>query len=422
MKYKKLDKNSSKENSIYEKISGKNINFLIGSGASLPLYKTLKINSFSFEEVFNYIEATFLEKIDNIDDIEDIKNWKRRKIFMYLVYFINWIQPMTLINSSEFNNCEYNETIKNYKKLISWFYEYLEREGNERPKRINVFTTNYDLLFEKTFDDFLLKNPLIYFNDGSRGVFKKYVSNKNFYLNLTHSGYSDNYKREIPIVNLFKLHGSISWELWNMESDASEIMVSEKNQKIEEIQKIINKLFKDLENVKKEITELLSKKNKNKNVLELISSLSELIENKLEDNVENDKNLEQFWKKYSELLIIDPNKHKFWKTVAEQHYYQSIRSFSYELEKQNTILIVFAFSFADEHIREIFKRSLLNPSLHVFLICFDKDDQKKLKKLFNENQYKNISFLPEFSNKNNRNDTLKGNFTYLLSLLDATDE
>ncbi|CDN40762.1 hypothetical protein [Mycoplasma amphoriforme] len=66
---------------------------------------------------------------------------------------------------------------------------------------------------------------------------------------------------------------------------------------------------------------------------------------------------------------------------------------------------------------------MLNPTLHVFLICFDKDDQKKFKKLFNENQYKNISFLPEFSNeKNNRNEALKGNFTYLLSLLDAHDE
>ena len=30
----------------------------------------------------------------------------------------------------------------------------------------------------------------------------KYVSNKNFYLNVTHSGYNDNYRREVPTVKI----------------------------------------------------------------------------------------------------------------------------------------------------------------------------------------------------------------------------
>lgn len=105
---------------------------------------------------------------------------------------------------------ELTETTKNYENLINALYQFLQNESNDRPKRINIFTTNYDLLFEKTFDQFLINNPLTYFNDGSRGIFKKYISNKNFYLNVTHSGYNDNYRREIPTINLFKLHGSIS--------------------------------------------------------------------------------------------------------------------------------------------------------------------------------------------------------------------
>lgn len=117
---------------------------------------------------------------------------------------------------------------------------------------------------------------------------------------------------------------------------------------------------------------------------------------------------DSFQEKYRQLLIMDPSKHKFWKTVAEQHYYQSIRSFSYELEKEHVVLIVFAFSFADEHLRDIFKRSLLNPTLIVIFICYDQENQKWFKNNWFKG-YQNIIFLPEeFSSH-------KGDFKYLLS-------
>ncbi|EGQ2953395.1 hypothetical protein EAF39_11650, partial [Staphylococcus pseudintermedius] len=93
----------------------------------------------------------------------------------------------------------------------------------------------------------------------------------------------------------------------------------------------------------------------------------------------------------------------------EQHYYQLIRSFSYELEKKQSVLIVFGFSFADEHIRDIFERSLLNPELLVILISYSASGQQQMKKMYEG--YSNIIFLPLDFNEQ------IGDFKYLLYLL-----
>lgn len=366
-------------------IRGKNINFLIGAGASVPMYPSLSFgeNLPSFEDVASHANIS-----------------KKARIFLYIYYFLRWIEPMG-INGEKFqSNYSNHEVFLNYKGLVKFFYNYLQCESNENPKRINVFTTNYDLLFERAFDDFLFNNPLMYFNDGSRGVFTKYVSNKNFYLNVTHSGYNDNYRREVPTVNLFKLHGSLSWQLFK-----DKIIVSEDNSNITKIKEFINELNINLIQIENIVTN-----SKNEDVNVFVETLNRNVSEMQLD----DKLLVDFYNAYSELLIINPNKYKFFETVSEQHYYQLIRSFSYELERKQSILIVFGFSFADEHIRDIFERSLLNPELQVILISYDSDGQKSMKELFKG--YKNIKFLPE------NFDDCKGDFKYLLSLLGDSNE
>ena len=72
-----------------------------------------------------------------------------------------------------------------------------------------------------------------------------------------------------------------------------------------------------------------------------------------------------FWKAYKELPVVNPTKWKFHETVFEEHYNQALRTLSYELEKPNTVFIIFGFSFADEHILSLVKRSLSNPTLKV---------------------------------------------------------
>lgn len=369
-------------------IRGKNINFLIGSGASVPMYPSL-----SFGKGY----PTFEEVASDINLSDDSKK------FLYIYYYLRWIkkmgEPSDKFKSRISKSNKYASVFYNYKRLIKIFYEFLQAESNESPKRINVFTTNYDLLFERAFDDFLVYNPLIYFNDGSRGVFTKYINNKNFYLNVTHSGYNDNYKREVPTVNLLKLHGSVSWKLHD-----DRIIVDEYNEVIREISNTV----KELGIKSKQVKDIIDT-SKNENTHLFVENLNNNVQNlKL-----NDKDLKKFYYVYSKLPIINPNKYKFFKTVSEQHYYQLIRSFSYELEKKQSILIVFGFSFADEHLKDIFERSLLNPELQVVIISYSKESQDSIKNMFEG--YKNIFFLPDDF------DGTKGDFNYLLSLLGDCD-
>lgn len=62
---------------------------------------------------------------------------------------------------------------------------------------------------------------------------------------------------------------------------------------------------------------------------------------------------DEFLESYSKLAIINPEKNKFNSTVMNSNYYDQIRMFANELERQNTILLAFGFSFADEHILQI---------------------------------------------------------------------
>lgn len=369
-------------------IRGKNINFLIGSGASVGLYKTLSFGSEypTFEELVCHKELT-----DNA------------RIILYMYYFLEIIEPMNELNINKLDNEEEKSVCENYYKLVQTLCEYLQAESNERPKRINIFTTNYDLLFEKTFDSFVRDNPLIYFNDGSRGVFTRYINNKNFYLNITHSGYNDTYRKEVPTINLFKMHGSISWGI-----EENHIVVKEKNNLIKRLETTI----KNMEIEKKDVKDIIDE-SMDQDLDGFIKNINEKVKVLLDDKEDIDgfsiEALNEFYREYLRLPIINPDKYKFFETVSEQHYYQLIRSFSYELEKKQAVLIVFGFSFADEHIKDIFERSLLNPELQVIIVSYSKVGQDNLKKIFSG--HKNIIFLPEEKQKVN------GNFSYLLRLL-----
>ncbi|OYR92863.1 hypothetical protein CBF70_02205, partial [Lactobacillus taiwanensis] len=57
----------------------------------------------------------------------------------------------------------------NYYHFIDNLVEFLNLEGYDKPKRANIFTTNYDSIFELIFDLISLNKRLVYFNDGSRG-------------------------------------------------------------------------------------------------------------------------------------------------------------------------------------------------------------------------------------------------------------
>lgn len=367
-------------------LQGKNLNFLIGAGASAGLVRTLDIPllDMSFEDL--YTSTTLV---------------KRQRKVLDFIWFQLWIKD-TLINRDKIKALKRSQStesklalnvIRNYIKFVTNLANFLDSEGYDKPKRANIFTTNYDSSFELAFDFVSLRNKLVYFNDGSRGFFDRYVSTENFNLNVSHSAVTDNFRRSIPTINLLKVHGSITWD----KSGEDNIKVSMNPEIFSEVSKIAKNLFNELDKkgiiykvfFDQSIEEYKTKKNLE---VKLCDELSDFYET-------HQKNIEEFISKYHELQVVNPTKEKFRETVFQQNYYQMLRMLSFELEKRDAILVVFGFSFADEHIREIIKRSLINPYLKVYIICFDKKSKEKIQLLLEDIQSNNIEYLPHSFNE-----------------------
>jgi hypothetical protein len=71
-------------------------------------------------------------------------------------------------------------------------------------------------------------------------------------------------------------------------------------------------------------------------------------------------------------FLILPNFRKFHSTLMERVYYDLLRLFSKPMDQQNVALIAFGFSFADEHLLDITRRSLRNPTSHLIIFAYDK--------------------------------------------------
>lgn len=376
---------------IQEHMSGKNINFLIGSGASMPLFSTLSIgkNMPTFEEL---ISSPYIEGVN------------RKKLYLY--YFDNWISKM---DSSSEEDENYKCVFDSYYKFISMLIEILEREPLNKPRRINIFTTNYDMMFEKAFDKVNSENKLAYFNDGSSGFINKIISIDNFNLNVSHSGSCDKCRVELPTINLFKMHGSISWNKSTINAE-DKIEADYELKNVTKLKNIIkeNRDLQITEQVATILYEIDEKQiSMEEKCIEVNSRLGAII-----DNAISKEKLDEFYQEYKNLLIINPDKNKFYHTVYEQHYYQMIRNFSYEIEKENTILFVFGFSFNDEHILDIFRRAIINPKSKIYIVPFDKKAFNSISERLKG--YKNIEYVPTTEQLEN---DVNGNYDFFNNFL-----
>ncbi len=372
------------EKNFEKYIRGKNLNFLIGSGMSASLYGTLKFCdkcNWSFEDVLNH---------------KDIKNDDLKRIWIYVYYYYKTIQPM-FNEHDQVDECK-KDCFNDYYLFINWCYMYLITEGSERPRRINIFTTNYDLLFEQTFDKFLVDYPLIMFNDGSKGCFQRYIDCKNYDITASYNGTNDNLKNSIPVINLYKLHGSISWLL-----DENKRIKVDANCNKEANESIDNALWLFTSEQTQQIANWKCKSAKH-DFNEFIEQLSTF------DKYEN--LLIGFYEQYQKLQIINPTDNKFSETTMDKYFFDQLRSLTNELQKKQSVLITFGFSFKDIHIKDIVKRCIIdNPELSVFIISYSKGTQDELKEEFRA--YRQVKFLPNFDSSI----PLKGDTKYFLKLL-----
>jgi hypothetical protein len=114
---------------------------------------------------------------------------------------------------------------------------------------------------------------------------------------------------------------------------------------------------------------------------------------------------------YQMIQIVNPEKTKFASTVLNKTYYELIRRFANELEKENSVLLVHGFSFRDEHLRDLVLRaSATNPTLQVIVFCFDRAACAEIGGLLPDERVKNGNILlvqpPEAKKSKERKITL----------------
>lgn len=396
-------------------IQGKNLNFLIGAGASVGLVNTLDLSQLeeSFEDLYSDKQLT-----------------SQQRAALDLIWFKSWIQD-TLITKEKIDEIsakksDGKKTFENYKRFVNNLGNFLNREGYDKPKRANIFTTNYDSLFELAFDEVAQDQRMIYFNDGSRGFLNRYISTENFNLNISHSAMSDNFQRSIPTINLLKIHGSITWDLEDqrikatINNDIFKEVIIAADEVINNIDlkdfSIIDKLFFH----KKKLSDAEEKDS----LQSLKSELSMFNEYSQDDFFANlneipSPKLLKFEKDYHKLQVVNPTKDKFRETVFQQNYYQLLRMLSFELEKRDSVLIVFGFSFADEHILEIVRRSIINPYLKVYVICYNENSRRDLENKLGNVGPNKIEFIPYRDVHDGGDCTPSGDFNYLNYLFDG---
>jgi len=236
----------------------------------------------------------------------------------------------------------------------------LKRKVTLLSKEINLFTTNIDIFLDKALEDLSLE-----YNDGFNGRFRPTFSLSNFKTSRFKKSLHFDKTAELPVFNLLKLHGSLSWEI----RDGSVTFSIDLNH-VKEVEKL--KLSPDhVVTVPVDAT---------------IGTLLTAAATK-----KSDATTDAFLQSYDKLLIVvNPTKEKFKHTLMNQTYYELLRLYNNELEKENTVLFVMGFSFADEHIREITLRAAnSNPTLMIYIVAYSSDAKAEIEKHFSRNAVRN---------------------------------
>ncbi|RSK49678.1 SIR2 family protein [Bacillus canaveralius] len=192
----------------------------------------------------------------------------------------------------------------NINHLHKTFLKKLVSRGS-KVKKANIFTLNYDLLIEKTAEELG-----IHVNNGFVGFHYRSFNPSSFHLD-THLQYSDGGKTFTKGINLFKLHGSLSWIFDNNKPPYG---ISEKQFNFEK-----------------------------------------LAEDEDEINIPD--------------CIIYPVQSK--KTYSlDLPYSEMFRQFIEFCHKPNSTLLVMGYSFLDEHVNDIITNALSNPDFNLIIFSY----------------------------------------------------
>jgi hypothetical protein len=331
---------------LKEIIQSANINILIGAGASRPYLVAL-----------GNIEEEIVKAKNETEVNEQLRAYFGG-VMLPSKHILNNGQALSeerLITEEPSIKETFIETHTNYKDFFDSINTILlNRKSTLLHKQTNIFTTNIDLFIEKTLEDSNYE-----YNDGFIGGIRPSFNTSNFSKVISKTSAHFDNVAEIPVFNVFKLHGSLSWDL---EDDGQSISYS------------------DLTRI-------------------------DLIEASKENN-------EDFREEYDKLQIVNPTKEKFRETVMGVTHYEMLRMYSDALEKENSVLFVIGFSMADEHIREITKRvANSNPTLKIYIFSFSNGGSLvNYQRWFSSMKYQNVEIVTPNEDENYDLKTVNANF------------
>lgn len=313
---------------ISEVIQSSHLNFLIGAGASSPFLPILG----DIEKKLNTAE----------DEIQALEAYKK--------YFSEVMLPNKgVVGEASFTTDEsakFEEIEKGYEKFFEIINKILlKRKTTILEKQANIFTTNIDVVMENT-----LEKLEIDYNDGFNGRLNPHFRLSNFKRSTHQRSVHFNHESEIPVINLLKMHGSLTW-----------------------------KYDEGKENI-------------------LFSSKLDHFDDKLLSDADAKKAIKSY---KDRILVVNPESAKLSETVLNTYYYELLRTYSNELDREGAVLFVIGFSMADQHIREITKRAAKsNPTLRIFIFSHEQKSVDVMEKLMETDIFKNIKvFGPEDDSK-----------------------
>lgn len=334
---------------IKDIIASSNINFLIWSGASTPCLPTLhnieqKLNNAHDEESKAEIYKEYFEKIILPNKAIIWKDFSSEHFYNRNNNSSSWV-----IKDPTQAEADYNKVNNSYKNLFQCLAQIIcKRDTTILSKQVNIFSTNIDIFMEKALEDIRVD-----YTDGFSWKIDPIFDLSNFKRSFFQRSIHFDHKSEIPVFNLLKVHWSVNWVYENILDTTTE-----------------KRIF-------------------------LKSSLNHF------DKTLLLKSWEEFNKEYkSKILVVNPEDAKFSDTVLNKYYYELLRIYSSELEKENTVLFVIWFSMADQHIREITKRAARsNPTLQIYIILFSNRSTSWMKTSMETDRNLNITVLsPEYEN------------------------
>ncbi|MGB3954799.1 MAG: hypothetical protein WBL05_05895 [Brooklawnia sp.] len=336
-------------------VQDSHLSFLIGAGTPS-----------SFFGLLGNVEEALTELAESTAD-NDLKTVVRASIYAY--FFDSVLVPNLKVVE---RHADAESVLTSYAKFLRTINRILlKRHSSILARQANIFTTNIDMVFEVAMEQMGLD-----FSDGFSGKIRPRFDLGDFNTIRLRMSSRFEQRSEVPVFNLLKLHGSAAWRHEIGVAGRTEITFDHGLTVVSEVKTALAAAREHLIAISSpaevDATDLVAK----------------ATSGPMPDAVRG------FVTAYDKLGIVNPDKRKFATTVLNETYYELIRRFANELEKENSVLFVHGFSFRDEHLRDVVLRAArANPTLQVIVFCYGRADRAEYQKLVPDIDVKNSNIL-----------------------------